>query len=162
MMIVVRYCDLSDEQKQLLLNGCGPVGGGGWFVPDMVFHEACNRHDFDYLVGGERDLPDGDSSWRLEAEDRFLENMLIEANKQGWWSRWWYKWMAYTYHKATMKFGMGYFKYREKGSPMLVTLELLMAEDRFRKANGEKRPYVVSACRLCKSGVNAEKKGWFA
>jgi len=37
--------------NRAICNGCGPYGWGG-YVPDLVFEEAGNRHDWAYSVGG--------------------------------------------------------------------------------------------------------------
>jgi len=37
--------------RRAVCNGCGPYRLG-WLVPDLLFREAGNRHDWDYTVGG--------------------------------------------------------------------------------------------------------------
>ena len=73
MRVEITYEELDDIDHLALLNGCGPQSRAisRWFdVPNLIFVAACDRHDFDYMVGGPRDRSDGDSSWRLEAEAR--------------------------------------------------------------------------------------------
>lgn len=69
-----RYEDLTPAQKQIICNGCGPMGWG-WLVPEFCFHTAGNRHDFAYWMGG---------GWgdKLSADLRFLINCLRAALKR--------------------------------------------------------------------------------
>lgn len=64
----MKYEDLTQEQKELICNGCG--GKGGYFKPphNKLFVEDCNRHDFDYHVG---------CTWldRLKADWELRKNM---------------------------------------------------------------------------------------
>lgn len=69
----IRYRDLSDEQKAILCNGCGPKSG--WIpVPDFFFTASCDQHDFNYWLG---------CTWRdrLKADNQFYAAMRLDA---GW------------------------------------------------------------------------------
>lgn len=65
----IKYEDLTESQKSKLCNGAGRPGFQGWLIPDFVFTESANRHDFDYWKGCTEDH-------KKEADRRFLENML--------------------------------------------------------------------------------------
>jgi len=73
---------LTEEEKSALCNGCGPQNLA-WlrpFIPQMVFTEAGNRHDWDYHVGG------GYQEYG-RANLRFLANCLAAIADQSPW-RW--------------------------------------------------------------------------
>jgi hypothetical protein len=136
MQILVRYEDLSSYERDHLLNGCGPSAIE--LVPELIFTDACNRHDFDYLVGGPKDCGD-DSTWRTRAEDAFEKRLHEAASKESWYSRWWYHWAAWTYSRATRNLGVPSFTFRDAGA--VVTLATIRGEhDQLRKKNGGKRP----------------------
>lgn len=112
--VPVSYDELTDAERAWMVNGCGP-GTGFWqrMVPEMVWHEACNRHDFHYWLGfREQD--------RYLADRRFLRNMLEAANKAagtGWWSgfrRAYYKAWAWRYYWAVRLLGGPTFTRRER------------------------------------------------
>ena len=48
------YALITPEEKRLLCNGVGPQNLHGLcrLIPQVVFAEAANRHDWDYTVGG--------------------------------------------------------------------------------------------------------------
>ena len=48
---MLKFTDLTIEQKDKLCNGWGPKGAGA-VVPEFYLHEYCDEHDFDYWVGG--------------------------------------------------------------------------------------------------------------
>lgn len=82
MTVPLQYEELTPVEKAWVCNGAGPKDGPD--VPDFIFTEAANRHDFDYWSGfSEHD--------RAKADKRFLDNMLAAASAQsGWWTRQWY------------------------------------------------------------------------
>jgi hypothetical protein len=88
-----------------MCNGAGPKGGVE--VPDFIFTEAANRHDFDYWLGfSELD--------RTRADYKFLNNMLAATKAQsGWWSRQWYTMVAWRYYSAVRWLGKKAFSYRD-------------------------------------------------
>lgn len=49
---MLQFENLTEAHKAILCNGCGPKGGIGRAVPELFLHEICDRHDFDYWVGG--------------------------------------------------------------------------------------------------------------
>jgi len=99
---VLEFDDLTPLQKDILCNGCGPKGGIP--VPEFVFAESCDRHDFDYWLGHtEFD--------RLRADWRFRAAMMADAGRCPWWSRWWYRWVADVYYRAVRRWGASAFYY---------------------------------------------------
>ena len=48
------YAKITKEEKEALCNGVGPQNLGFFcrLIPQLVFVESANRHDFDYGVGG--------------------------------------------------------------------------------------------------------------
>lgn len=144
MRVEVEYEELGAWTRELLLNGCGP-NSIEW-VPELIFQPACNRHDFDYIVGGPRDMPGGDSSWRLEAEIRFKRNLYALAwEEASWWSWPWYRWLAWSYYKTTLNLGRNFFVYREFDA--VVTKQMLIDEEneRQREAGGA-LPSAMARC----------------
>ena len=112
------FDDLDQAEKEWIANGCGPKGG--WFpVPEFgVDHaRACCVHDFFYWVGHtEFD--------RRNADRRFLRTLLMAADEQPWWSRWYYVSMARIYYAAVRILGKGSFYY----GPRYRTIGDLRAE----------------------------------
>jgi hypothetical protein len=115
----VFYEYLTSAQKKKLCNGAGKDGLQGWLVPDFVFKEAANRHDFDYWKGCTE-------LHRIEADRRFLNNMLDAAEyrdikkkkKRLWICRAFFRRMAIRYYAAVMELGdnpiMGGFHYAQE------------------------------------------------
>lgn len=102
-MIKLKYSDLTDEQKEIICNGCG--GKSGWLnPPEFLFNASCNQHDFYYWRGGTE-------SDRLEADKAFYEAMLVDAQNYIWYKRLLYKSIAYTYYKSVRLFGKKFFQY---------------------------------------------------
>lgn len=72
------YVELSPEERDKIINGCGAAGARFDFVPDTIYgldiSEACNIHDYMYHMG--ETLED-----KKLADRVFLNNMfrLIEA-----------------------------------------------------------------------------------
>ena len=68
---MIRYRDLTEEQKSLICNGCGPKGG--WIpVPEFFCHASCDHHDFNYWIG--HTILD-----RLKADLQFYKEMRRDA-----------------------------------------------------------------------------------
>jgi len=101
---MLRYRDLTPEQKLKITNGCGGKGG---FInpPEFLFHASCNHHDFYYWRGGtEAD--------RKKADDTFYKYMQMDiANENSMIKRIYYEMLAYSYYKAVRIFGKKYFRY---------------------------------------------------
>lgn len=106
MTVPMIYESLTPEEKAWVCNGAGPKNGPD--VPDFIFTEAANRHDFDYWLG----FSDQD---RARADNRFLDNMLAKAKTQaGWWARQWYTVVAWRYYSAVRWLGRPAFSFRER------------------------------------------------
>ena len=112
----VHYRDLTPTQKKKLCNGAGKEGLQGWLVPDFVFREAANRHDFDYWKGCTE-------KHKKAADRRFLENMLNAAEykspgkKRFLLARMFFRRMAIRYYAAVMELGgtaLGGFHYAQE------------------------------------------------
>lgn len=72
---MLRYRDLTQEDKLKICNGCGAKGG--WFnPPEFLFHASCNQHDFYYWRGGT-------SHDRGLADKAFYKFMRKDANNGG-------------------------------------------------------------------------------
>ena len=98
---MIRYADLTEAQKTLICNGCGPKGG--WVpVPDFLFHASCDHHDFNYWLGH----TEGD---RRKADHQFLVAMLKDAGDDEALQT-----LAITYWLAVRVFGGACFHYAAK------------------------------------------------
>jgi endogenous inhibitor of DNA gyrase (YacG/DUF329 family) len=70
---MIRYEDLTEDQKERICNGCGPKAG--WVpVPEFFCHASCDKHDFSYWIGGTEED-------RHKADDGFLRAMLVDAGE---------------------------------------------------------------------------------
>lgn len=67
----IRWRHLTPKERAVICNGCGPKGGP-IPVPDFVFTEACNHHDFNYWLGSSK-------LQRKKADLQFLAEMIAEA-----------------------------------------------------------------------------------
>jgi len=120
---MIRYRDLTEEQKSLICNGCGPKGG--WVpVPELFLHEVCDHHDFNYWIGyRERD--------RRKADYQLWEAARKKARwdpvKQS---------IAMIYFLAVRAFGMTCFHYAEKERDE-HDLERALAEKQSQNGEGE-------------------------
>ena len=152
--LVPPFSDWSQEDRELLTNGCGPeYQRGSWFtwipIPDLAFREACEEHDREYRIGGIADMPNGDSSARELADRNFLQRMLNIAYRQHWLWRWLHVQAANTFHAdVSSDLGRGSFVYRERGA--IVSIEMLRDEEMSRRAEGE---IPASVCWRCRSSA---------
>ena len=95
---MIRYRDLTKEQKSLICNGCGPKAR---FipVPEFFCHASCDHHDFNYWLG---------CTWqdRRKADLQFYKEMRRDAGrnliKQA---------LALNYFLAVRTFGAACFHY---------------------------------------------------
>ena len=92
----IRFRDLTDYQRQMICNGCGPKGGI-IPVPEFLFHASCDHHDFNYWVGGNR-------FQRKKADLQFYKEMVRDAEGNGY-----YKFWAKVYYRAVRWFSAPYF-----------------------------------------------------
>ena len=102
---MLKYKDLTPEQKDKICNGCGGKGG---FInpPEFLFHASCNHHDYLYFIGGsELD--------RTKADNVFYKYMKLDvAREMNKYKRVYCSIWAYTYYKAVRLFGYKYFNYK--------------------------------------------------
>ena len=104
---MLKYRDLTPEQKDKICNGCGGKGG---FInpPEFLFHASCNKHDSLYSIGGSEED-------REEADKTFYKLMKLDISKEpNRFKRYYYSAWAYTYYKAVRKFGYEFFSYGPK------------------------------------------------
>jgi len=100
---MLKYSDLSDEQRKLICNGCGVKG---WIVklPNFLFKASCNQHDFYYWRGcTELD--------RKLADTEFYGWMKADIEDTAWYLKPLYHIWAYAYYLAVRLFGSKYFSY---------------------------------------------------
>lgn len=105
---MLNYSDLTTQQKNSIVNGCGKKGG---FIkpPNFIFKASCNQHDFYYWRGcTEED--------RKKADKSFYEYMKIDIKDRDYsfFKKSWYRLWAYSYYKAVRIFGKKAFYYAEK------------------------------------------------
>lgn len=108
----VRFRHLTDYQKKLICNGCGPKG---LFIkpPDFLFRASCNHHDFNYWVGGNK-------LQRKKADLQFYLEMLKDAGNNKY-----YKFWAKSYYRAVRMFGWMFFHYgRQRDAYDLIKLTI--------------------------------------
>ena len=109
----IRFRDLTDYQRQMICNGCGPKGGI-IPVPQFLFHASCDHHDFNYFVGGHR-------FQRKKADLQFYREMLKDAGIDPW-----YRFWAQVYYRAVRWFGIFHFHWGTQRD--LNDLERIMIE----------------------------------
>lgn len=108
--MILRYRDLSIEEKKLITNGCG--GKGGFVKPPQFFFKAsCNQHDFYYWRGGD---------WldRFHADWEFYKAMILDIRENvknyKLKTRFYYFIIATIYFLAVRIFGSNFFSYSKK------------------------------------------------
>jgi len=100
---MLRYKDLTPEQRKQICNGCG-TKGGLIKVPNFIFKASCNQHDFYYWRGGsERD--------RKIADKAFYKAMREDIKSVKWNLKPYYHIWAFGYYRAVRFFGKKYFNY---------------------------------------------------
>ena len=99
------YEDLNEEQRSFISNGCGPKGS--FKVPDLLFKDACDVHDFYYWRGNTEE-------WRLKGDKVMLFIMRHNANKAVWWKRPFYHTMALVYFWQVRHKGWAFFNYEKE------------------------------------------------
>ena len=97
----VRFRHLTDYQRQIICNGCGPKG---LFIkpPDFMFRASCDHHDFNYWIGCNR-------LHRKKADLQFYREMLKDAGSDPW-----YKFWAGVYYRVVRWFGARSFYWGKK------------------------------------------------
>jgi len=102
---MLRYRDLTPEQKKFICNGCGSKGA---FVkvPNFLFLASCNKHDFYYWRGKSQED-------RQKADDSFYRWMKKDIATAVWYKKPYYHVWAYVYYKAVVIEGREHFSYRD-------------------------------------------------
>jgi len=100
---MIKYSDLTDNQKSLITNGCGAKGG---FInpPDFIFKASCNQHDFYYWRGM-------DEEDRKKADNAFYKYMRIDISEVSFHKKPYYHLWAFSYYSMVRLFGKKYFSY---------------------------------------------------
>jgi len=97
----VRFRHLTDYQRQMICNGCGPKGGIVP-IPEFLFHASCDHHDFNYWIGCKR-------VHRKKADLQFYREMLKDAGGKPH-----YKLLAKMYYRAVRLFGWACFHWASR------------------------------------------------
>jgi len=104
-MRLLKYKDLTEEQKKFITNGCG--GKGGWIKPpNFIFKASCNHHDFLYWRGAtEEDFKLANIKFydKMEEDIKEVKNFLKRTHYKIW---------AYAYFKSVSLFGRKYFNFK--------------------------------------------------
>ena len=103
--MLLKYKDLTSEQKNYICNGCG--GKGGLInPPDFLFKASCDHHDVLYTQGGTR-------ADRKRADEAFYKYMKIDIDEADVWivTQLYYMWWAYVYFTAVRLGGAEYFAF---------------------------------------------------
>ena len=79
-----KFKDLTPDEKQEICNGCGPKGG--FKVPDFVFKESCDHHDYNYFLGyKEKHRKKADSQFYEAIKDQINNYQLYCKKTSGFW-----------------------------------------------------------------------------
>ena len=115
---MLKYSELTEQQKQFICNGCGGKGG---IVnpPEFLFHASCNQHDFYYWRG----CTEAD---REVADKAFYELMKKDIEEAKWYLKPHYHIWAYTYYQGVRLVGKKFFNYGNK----MRTMDDLLSEMR--------------------------------
>jgi hypothetical protein len=103
---MLKYSELTKEEKKKICNGCGSKGG--WIKPpEFLFHASCDQHDFYYWRGGLE--PD-----RKKADDEFYRYMIIDCSRADGLVKYIkYRLIAFIYYQAVRYAGKMWFNYGE-------------------------------------------------
>lgn len=105
---MLKYSDLTPQQKEEITNGCGSKGG--WIKPpNFIFKASCNQHDFYYWRG----CKEAD---RKKADKSFYRYMKIDIKERDYnllKKVWYYSW-AWSYYVAVRLFGKKAFYYSDE------------------------------------------------
>jgi hypothetical protein len=107
-------------------NGCGPKARGlwgkflNWVVPELLFHRACDCHDFAYAFGAEKEDAE---EFRERADFEFLQHMLEIAERKPWYLRHLLRRAAYAYYGSVREFGQEMFATFEDAASLMANAE---------------------------------------
>ena len=129
---MLKYKDLTKEQKKHICNGCG--GKGGWIKPpDFKFKASCNHHDFKFWKGCT--LEDFH-----KANKDFYTWMKEDIKKAKWYKRPYYHVWAYAYYQAVNFGGKEYFYFAKTPKTLAeleeeISMKKLFQKDEYEKVN---------------------------
>ena len=113
---MLKYSDLTIEQKKFITNGCG--GKGGLInPPEFIFHDSCNQHDFYYWRGCSEDD-------RKTADSAFYKFMKIAISNVKWYLKPHYHIWGWTYYQGVRISGKKFFHFADS----MKTIEDLIKE----------------------------------
>lgn len=99
------YDDLTEEQKSLICNGCGPKAFG-MKVPQFCFLASCDKHDFNYWKGcTEED--------RKKYDSGFFWAMMEDVGNAKIYKRLFYAGWALLFYTLVRLKGKDYFHYAD-------------------------------------------------
>jgi len=114
-----KYWELTDEERERICNGCGAKGSKlNFIIPQGVFREACNIHDYMYYIGKtDEDKKVADRVF-INNLNRIVEasNTLLKPIR---------KMMARAYYEAVSKFGYEAF-WKNKVYPGMWGKEIIL------------------------------------
>jgi len=107
--VPLTFDELTPVECAYLLNGCGPGTWLGKLIPELIFHESCQRHDFHYWSGHRE-------SDRRRYERTFRDSMLENVREGQFSIRWRKLYLAivWVYYLSVLLFGRSSFSYRER------------------------------------------------
>lgn len=103
-MSLLKYSDLTKDQREFICNGCGGKGG---FInpPDFIFNASCNHHDFKYWLGK------AEADFKI-ANKEFYQWMLFDIKLYAaWYLKPYYHTWALAYYAAVSIAGKKYFNF---------------------------------------------------
>jgi hypothetical protein len=102
---MLKYRDLTQEQKEKICNGCGSKGG---FIkpPNFIFKASCNHHDFNYWRGNTKEL-------KKKADKDFYNAMKLDIAEAAFYKKPFYHCWALTYYISVSMFGKKYFYFAD-------------------------------------------------
>ena len=103
---MIKYKDLTPEQKKYICNGCGAKGG--WIKPpNFLFKASCNHHDFRFWLGATiKDFHKANTDFYKWMKVDIQESTVV------WYKKAHYHVWAYAYYKAVELFGKPNFEFR--------------------------------------------------
>ena len=105
-MNILKYKNLSEEEKKHICNGCG--GKGGWVKPpNFRFKASCNHHDFKFWKGCSVE------DFHIANKD-FYNWMKEDIRSAVWYKRAHYRIWAFLYYGAVSIGGKKYFYFAKK------------------------------------------------
>lgn len=114
-MSKIRYRDLTDREKKAICDGCGPKGTRWLNVPEFIFTDACDHHDFNYWLGcteADRRKADGQFGRQMRKEAWEVSGK-VKGRFKRYLTRAHYLLWAQTYYLGVRIGGGAFFHYAE-------------------------------------------------